>query len=124
MRGLLTLLVLLALSPIPAFAGTAALEEVNAARAARGLRPFVEDPSLTEAADAAAAYRADRFIAGHTGNDFAFLPNGAQATASGCAAWPDHFGWGSCCTYENWTYAGAGWVRGRDGRRYMHLFVR
>jgi hypothetical protein len=30
----------------------------------------------------------------------------------------------SCCVYENYTYAGAAWVSGRDGRRYMHLFVR
>jgi hypothetical protein len=124
MRGLLTLLVLLVCLPFPAFADSDALEEVNAARAARGLRPFVEDKRLTEAADAVAAYRADRLMTGHTGNDFAFLPNGTQASASGCAAWPEHFGWGSCCTYENWTYAGAAWVKGRDGRRYMHLFVR
>ena len=61
---------------------------------------------------------------GHTSNDFTALPSGAYAAATGCAAWTPDWGWGACCTYENWTYAGAAWTTGRDGRRYMHLFVR
>lgn len=101
-----------------------ALKEVNAARAARGLLPFVEDKGLTEAAQKAANYRAARLIAGHTNNDFNFLPTGVSAGAAGCAAWDPAWGWGSCCTYEDWHYAGAAMVIGRDGRRYMHLFVR
>jgi hypothetical protein len=124
MRGFLTALLLFFGTPVLVFAQSDALDEVNIARAARGLPPFLEDTDLTEGARSVAAYRADHLIAGHTGNDFAFLPAGAQATASGCAAWPEHFGWGSCCTYERWRYAGAASVRGRDGKRYMHLFVR
>jgi hypothetical protein len=101
-----------------------ALDEVNAVRAARGLRPLVKDDGLTEAALGAAKYRADRLMAGHTSNDFAFLPAGASAPSAGCAAWEPSLGWGSCCTYDSYTYAGAAWALGSDGRRYMHLFVR
>lgn len=100
-----------------------ALAEVNATRSARGLAPFIQDEGLTIAAQKCAAYRAARGIEGHV-NDFSFVPAGTSATAAGCAAWPQEMGWGSCCTYENWRYAGAAWVIGRDGRRYMHLFVR
>ena len=103
---------------------TGALQEVNAVRARSGLPPYVEDPSLTAAAQRAATYRANLLIEGHTANDFAFLA-GSWASAAGCAAWPPHMGWGSCCTYDAGPrYAGAGWAAGRDGRRYMHLFIR
>ena len=106
-------------------AGSAeALDEVNAARAARGLRPFIRDANLTSAAAACAEFRAARQIAGHTANDFAALPPGTWAAAAGCAAWAPGEGWGSCCTYERYAYAGAAYATGRDGRRYMHLFVR
>jgi hypothetical protein len=101
-----------------------ALAEVNMARTRRGLPPYLRDEGLTVAAEHAAAFRAAKLIAGHTANDFAYLPHGAQATAAGCAAWTPDWGWGSCCTYEAWTYAGAAWCMGRDGRRYMHLYVR
>jgi uncharacterized protein YkwD len=101
-----------------------ALDEVNAARAARGLRPYIRDNNLTSAATACAEFRAARLMAGHTSNDFAALPPGTSATSSGCAAWEPGFGWGSCCTYDGYTYAGAAYATGRDGRRYMHLFVR
>jgi hypothetical protein len=67
--------------------------------------------------------RAAHGIAGHTANDFQFLPAGARADAAGCAAWPQGMGWGSCCTFENYTYAGAAYVLGSDGQRYMHLYV-
>jgi hypothetical protein len=103
---------------------TDALDEVNAARARRGLPAFQRDESLALAASKAADFRAARRMAGHTSSDFAFLPPGATATAAGCAAWTPGFGWGSCCTYERWRYAGAAWAMGRDGRRYMHLYVR
>lgn len=103
---------------------SSALDEVNAARARRGLPPYVEDAALTAAAEGAAAFRAAHLIAGHTANDFAFLPAGATATAAGCAAWEPGLGWGSCCTYDSHRYAGAAWKTGRDGKRYMHLFVR
>jgi hypothetical protein len=101
-----------------------ALDEVNAARAQRGLPPFQRDDGLTAGALSAAQYRAERLIAGHCPSDFAHLPPGANATAAGCAAWPPSLGWGACCTYEGYTYAGAAIVMGSDGRRYMHLFVR
>jgi hypothetical protein len=100
------------------------LDEVNAARAARGLRPYILDENLARGASACAQYRAVRGIAGHTHNDFSFLPAGTSAPAAGCAAWPVGMGWGSCCTYDNYTYAGAAFCVGADGKRYMHLFVR
>ena len=100
------------------------LDEVNAKRAARGLRPFIRDEALTQAARGCAEFRAAYGLFGHTSNDFAFLPAGTSATSAGCAAYPAEYGWMSCCTYENCSYAGAAWVTGRDGRRFMHLFVR
>lgn len=101
-----------------------AIDEVNAERARRGLQPFQHDPQLTVAAREAARQRAAGLIAGHLPNDFACLPAAAHATAAGCAAWEPSWGWGACCTYDNYTYGGAAWVMGSDGRRYMHLFVR
>lgn len=100
------------------------LDEVNAKRAARGLRPFARDEGLTQAARSCAAFRAERGLFGHTSNDFAFVPPGASAASAGCAAYPASYGWMSCCVYDGYTSAGAAWVTGRDGRRYMHLFVR
>src|SRR5262245_34477591 len=100
-----------------------ALKEVNRARAQQGLLAFKPDAKLGRAAMAAAKYRAKRLVAGHTSNDFHYVPKGGRATAAGCAAWPRGTGWGSCCTYESWRYAGAAWALGRDGKRYMHLFV-
>jgi hypothetical protein len=108
----------------PSWAGEDALSEVNAVRAARGLKPFIKDADLTAGAINVADFRAARLTAGHTSNDFSGLPVGCSATAAGCAAWDPSLGWGACCTYENYTYAGAAWALGRDGRRYMHLFVR
>src|SRR5438874_8217526 len=91
------------------------LDEVNAQRAARGLRPFVRDDALTQAAGACAAFRAERGLFGHTANDFAFLPPGSSARSAGCAAYPAGYGWMSCCVYDNYTYAGAASVTGSDG---------
>ena len=101
-----------------------ALDEVNAVRAARGLPLYIRDDNLTAAAAGCAEFRAARLIAGHTANDFAALPPGTAASAAGCAAWEPAMGWGSCCTYDRYTYGGAAYAIGRDGRRYMHLFVR
>lgn len=100
------------------------LDEVNAQRAARGLRPFVRDEALTQAARGCAAFRAQHRLFGHTSNDFAFVPAGAVARSAGCAAYPASYGWMSCCVYDNYTYGGAAYVTGADGKRYMHLFVR
>src|SRR5262249_51767015 len=125
---ILSVLVLPALAAAEAVRGVATaqqvLDEVNAARAARGLRAFLLDENLARAANECAVYRAKNRMDGHTPNDFGFLPPGAQARAAGCAAWPVSMGWGSCCTYENYQYAGAAWCVGPDGKRYMHLFVR
>ncbi len=124
--GLLGLFVALALQTHPVLSADSAtdgLDEVNRLRAASGLPPFQRDDQLTQAARACAIYRAQRCIAGHV-NDFGFLPQGASADAAGCAAWEPGMGWGSCCSHERWRYAGAAWALGRDGRRYMHLFVR
>jgi len=104
--------------------GEDALEEVNFVRKRRGLQPFIRDALLTLAARRAAQERAASLCAGHTANDFGYLPAGGSAAAAGCAAWTPDWGWGACCTYDSYTYAGAAWVMGRDGRRYMHLFVR
>jgi hypothetical protein len=104
-----------------------ALDEVNAYRAKKGLRPFVEDPGLTQAAMATADYRAARHMFGHTtggAGDFRFLPHGVRADSAGCAAYPPRYGWMSCDADDNYQYAGAAWTMGDDGKRYMHLFVR
>jgi hypothetical protein len=100
------------------------LDEVNAKRAAAGLRPYLRDEGLAAAARGCAEYRAAYGLFGHTNNDFGFVPPGTSASSAGCAAYPAGYGWMSCCTYDNYTYAGAAWVTGRDGKRYMHLFVR
>lgn len=102
----------------------AALQEVNSARAAQGLRPYIYDHGLSQGAYRVAHVRATNFIAGHTSNDFAYLPRGSYASAAGSGALAPSWGWGTCCTYDNYRYAGASWVWGRDGRRYMQLFVR
>ena len=101
-----------------------ALAEVNAERARRGLRPFLPDPALNQAARTCAQIRAARRIEGHLPNDFSYVPAGTTARSAGCGALEPSWGWGTCCTYENYTYAGAAWVMGADGKRYMHLFVR
>lgn len=101
-----------------------AMDEVNQARKARGLTEFRIDPLLVQAAREAALKRASSLIHGHLASDFDCLPPGGQATAAGCGALESSWGWGTCCTYDNYTYAGAAWVMGRDGRRYMHIFVR
>lgn len=113
----------------PAEVGAAvdALAEVNAERARRGLRAFIQDEGLTAAALAAATHRARYRIAGHLTSgmgDFAFLPAGSSARAAGCGALEPWWGWGSCCTFDNYSYAGAAVVMGADGKRYMHLFCR
>lgn len=128
-KGNLMIRAILICSSLVACAGTGlaaedALAEVNAARARRGLPAFIYDENLTRAAAGCADFRAARLIAGHTVNDFAALPSGTIARASGCAALEPSWGWGSCCTYERYTYAGAAIAVGRDGKRYMHLFVR
>lgn len=101
-----------------------ALAEVNQERAKRGLPAFKPDDLLRQAAWKCANLRAASHIHGHLSSDFDQLPSGAQATAAGCGALEPSWGWGTCCTYDNYTYAGAAWVMGSDNRRYMHIFCR
>lgn len=49
-----------------------ALDEVNALRKAKGMKPFLRDDQLTEGAKAVASYRAERLCRKHTRSDFAF----------------------------------------------------
>lgn len=101
-----------------------ALDEVNAVRARAGLRPFLRCDGLTQAAKSAVTWRAARHWGGHCpGSDFAHLPAGYNAGAAGCGL-ASHQTWSTCCTFENWTYAGAAYAYGSNGIRYMHLFVR
>lgn len=102
-----------------------ALAEVNAKRARKGLRPLIHDEGLTVAAMRCAQVRAQGLIAGHTANDFSYLPSGAYATSAGCGALEPSWGWETCC-YDDprYTVGGAAFVWGRDGKRYMHIFVR
>ena len=79
---------------------------------------------LERFADAVAEHLQDRRIEGHLSNDFAHLPAGVSAKSAGCGALEPSWGWGTCCTYDNYTQAGAAWALGADGKRYMHLFVR
>lgn len=103
---------------------TDALAEVNAERAKRGLAPFQHDPLLTQAAYSCAKERAAKRIHEHV-DDFAHLPAGISPNGivAGCGALEDSWGFRTCCWDENYTYAGAAWVRGSDNLRYMHLFV-
>ncbi len=100
------------------------LDELNAKRATRGMRPYIRDAGLTAAAFACAEYRARHLTFGHTSNDFGFLPPGVRADSAGCAAYPESYGWLSCEMWESHSHAGAAWVMGRDGRRFMHVFIR
>jgi len=111
-------------SPLRLTGSDDALDEVNSYRAKRGLPAFQHDPQLTIAAKRAAETRAKHLWNGHLTNDFACLPPGASADAAGCGALEDSWGWGTCCMDDNYSHAGAAWVRGSDGKRYMHLFVR
>ena len=124
MKSCLISVILILLSTQTLLAGDA-LDEVNAARAARGLRPFIRDEGLTIAAIRASEHRAAYRIAGHVGGgmgDFAFLPPGSHASAAGCGALEPWWGWGTCCTYDNYERAGAA-VTVVAGIRFMHLFV-
>lgn len=103
--------------------GVEALDELNELRKKRGLKPYIRDNGLTLAAARAAKARADRLLFGHLDNDFVCLPSGTRADAAGCAAYANT-GWLSCCMWESATYAGAAYVVGKDGKRYMHLFIR
>lgn len=117
---------IVAFSYVFAYGATDALDEVNDFRARRGLHPFIRDEGLVQAAMQCADVRAANLCEGHTRNDFGFCQYGSSASATGAGACqPGHFGgWLTCCTEEEYQYAGAGWTMGQDGQRYMSLFVR
>ena len=99
-----------------------ALDQVNAARATRGLPPYQRDAGLTQGAMACAQNRASNRIEGHTANDFAF---GGGARMTGAGAMEPSWGFQACAMYEPGSRAaGAYTVQGRDGRLYHSLFVR
>lgn len=100
-----------------------ALAEVNAERARKGLRPYIQDPNLTAGAMTVAKFRAAHRIAGHSSNDFAGLPAGTKAAAAGCGVEHPGFGFLACCMFDNYQFAGAAKSRGPDGRFYFQLFV-
>jgi hypothetical protein len=106
--------------------GADALDELNAKRAAKGLRPYIRDEGLTRAARACAAFRAQHRLFGHVEGgrgDFAFAEPGVRVDATGCAAYPAHMGFLACAMWDDYTHAGAISVPGSDGRSYHHLFV-
>jgi len=130
MKYLISLLLLITFAVPQSHAqATDALDEVNAQRAARGLKPYIRDENLTQGAMAAAKFRADRLMFGHTASDHAHLPARTferfrlTNIAAGCAAYPKSYGFMACAVYDNYTYAGAATVTGRDGKRYCQLFV-
>lgn len=142
MKKTLTLsLIILIFAAVGNFARAGdALYEVNFERAKKGLRPYIKDKFLEFGAKACCEYRANRGIPGHCG-DHNFLPSnlpyGRDIVVGGCAAWEPEmvydvqtkkwrwgYKWGACCTYDNYTYAGAWEVVGKNGVRYTQLFVR
>lgn len=112
--------------PVVDAAAIDALDQLNAQRATRGLRPYLRDENLMIAARSAAVFRMRLRMHGHTANDFQFLPSGCTSVAAGCAAWPAamNLGFGACGTDGSYTYAGAATVLGPDGQEYHHAFYR
>lgn len=123
LKSLWVLVGLLLLSSI-GWAAEPALDEVNALRKAKGLKPYLIDSGLQLGAEKCADYRAAHLIEGHTRNDFRFLPLKVEAEAAGAGAAVPKAGWLSCCVYEDWDYAGAAYKVGKNGKRYMTIFVR
>jgi len=116
---------------------TNALKEVNAARAARGLSPYLQDDGLTAGAKACAEYRAANRIYSHTNDDMSFLPPGVMQWGppdrNGMRQGLVHGGtndystgtpgFKACCMFDNYTHAGA-WTVVKDGRCYHQILVR
>ena len=100
-----------------------ALDIVNKKRSEIGLPPLLKDDGLTVGAIRLSQHRASRLLAGHTSNDFQFLPPGASATASGCCYTP-RSDWGACA-WDSRTYTRAGAaVAIVNGRWFCSIFVR
>ena len=114
-----------------------ALDEVNHWRQTHGFLPFIRDHLLTIGADRCAKYRAANLNRGHPLDnrgrpiDSTFLPPGAVSASAGAGAWEPWVvttngeTFGACNTdSRSHTYAGASYAYGRDGLRYMQIFVR
>lgn len=112
MRALLLLLAM------ASFAQASAMDEVNHWRKKNGLRPFIEVPWMTTAAQKKAEWRAARLLKrGHQGPA---CPRGCrEGTGTGTPSW----GWITCCMNQSGKYAGAGIALGVDGKRRMVLIV-
>ena len=96
-----------------------AMAEVNEWRRRSGLRPFIEDPSMTQFAEMKARYRAERHLRdGHQGPSAP--PGWHEGTGEAAASW----GWLTCEMESDFQYAGASMCVGSDGTRYMVLVCR
>lgn len=103
------------------------LAQVNARRAAAGLRPYVLDPGLQHAATACVQYRARLRIRGHViggMGDFQFVPAGTQASAAGADGPGATAEFATCAMYDGYTAAGAASAQDANGNWYHQLFVR
>lgn len=131
----------------PLSAATDAMTELNNQRGRVGLFPFIEDAGLTQGAMKCADYRASWGMAGHTGDDFKFLPPGCMHMMSN--GWMQEKGGagvsstGFSACYANYPqmlpkeqphggipgvvgnniYAGAAVAYDNRGQRYCSLFV-
>lgn len=118
------------------------LDEVNAARVAKGLPAYIRDENLTKGALHVVKYRASNRIHGHY-NDHSGLPLGVTALAAGAegdastpemrASWNPAIGFVACCAHERIvhdyfkrphtpTHAGAAKVV-VGGQQYCEIFV-
>lgn len=103
---------------------TDALDELNARRQVRGLRPYLRDETMTLAAARCALVRAHYRIRGHLLDEYS-TPWTGGARSTGCAGNEVRHGFMACNDdATQYTYAGAAYVVGSDGRLYCHLFVR
>lgn len=95
------------------------MDEINEWRRRSGLRPFIEDPKMTEFARAKARFRAERGLQnGHQGPK---PPrNWHEGTGEATSTW----GWLTCESESDFKYAGAGICVAADGTRYMVLVCR
>ena len=94
-----------------------AFVEVDAGRRGAGLPQLIEDPAMTQFAEAKARYRAARGLKnGHQG------PSVPAGWTEGCGEAKASWGWLTCATECDFQYAGAGIAIGADGERYM-VFV-
>ena len=101
-----------------------AMDELNAQRTRRGLRPFIKDLGLTLAAEKVAAYRAANHVMLHTRNDFSFVPQGSRASVAGAGYGTSNQFLTCFCDSSNYQYAGAAYAYDDSGNRLMHLYAR